>query len=103
MFPAGEHLLCLVLVFYPGQIVLVGHENALLIIAPGFLHQFGKKCKMTGAKTSQMTDAGQSDIVSVEQMTKRPAGKSIAGALLEKQIHPICWSKRYLKFDKLNF
>jgi hypothetical protein len=43
---------------------------------------------MNGAKTSQMTDAGQSDMVSVEQMTKRPAGKSIAGALLEKQIHP---------------
>jgi hypothetical protein len=59
-----------------------------LIIAPGFLHQFGKKCKMAGAKTSQMTDAGQSEIVTVEQMIRRPAGKSIAGALLEKQIHP---------------
>jgi len=76
------------LVFYPGQIVLIGYENALLIIAPGFLHQLGKKCKMAGAKTSQMTDAGQSEIVTVEQMTRRPAGKNIAGALLEKQIHP---------------
>jgi len=43
---------------------------------------------MAGAKTSQMTDAGQSEIVTVEQMTRRPAGKSIAGVLLEKQIHP---------------
>jgi hypothetical protein len=76
------------LVFYSGQIVLIGHENALLIIAQGFLHQFGKKCKMAGAKTSQMTDAGQSEIVTVEQMTRRPAGKSLAGVLLEKQIYP---------------
>jgi hypothetical protein len=43
---------------------------------------------MAGAKTSQMTDAGQSEIVTVERMTRRPTGKSIAGVLLEKQIHP---------------